>query len=79
MEGLHFDSKLEFSDFCGMTSVLQAHSLTSVTRGLLTNPGKMYWMILFVLFNTEGNFNLSGSHKELLTWHWKLDIGMQII
>ena len=26
---------------------------------------------------TEGNTNLSGPQKELLTWHWKLGVGMQ--
>ena len=28
---------------------------------------------------TEENTNLSGPQKELLTWHWKLGVGMQRI
>ena len=78
--GLQFVSKLEFCDLPGMASMFQVPSF----HFMVDRVGHCSWEDVWRDFicpcvGTEENTNLSGPQKELLTWHWKLGVGMQRI
>ena len=78
--GLHFSSKLESCDLPGMSSVFKVPSLKSTVDKVVQESWEDVWDALICpCVGTDENINLSGPQKELLTWHWKLGVGMQRI
>ena len=78
--GLTFVSKLGVCDLPGMSSVFPATSPHSMTASSESDSWEACWKdFISPCVGTDDNANLSGPQKELLTWHWKLGIGMQRI
>jgi hypothetical protein len=78
--GLHFTSKLDFCDLPGMNTVFKVPSLNSTVDKVVQESWEDVWDTLICpCVGTDENINLSGPQKELLTWHWKLGVGMQRI
>jgi hypothetical protein len=78
--GLQFVSKLEFCDLPGMSSMFQVPSfhpmVDRVDQGSWEDASRDF---ICACVGMEENTNLLGPQKELLTWHWKLGVGMQRI
>jgi hypothetical protein len=78
--GLTFVSKLGICDLPGMSSMFQAFSPHFITDISESDSWEACWKdFIGPCVGTDGNANLSGPQKELLTWHWKLGISMQRI
>ncbi len=76
--GLSFVSGLEFCGLSGVDSMFQFPSSKSTFNTAVHESLDDVWdNIICPCVGTEDNANLSGPQKELLTWHWKLRVGMQ--
>jgi hypothetical protein len=63
-----------------MSSVFKVPSLKSTVDKVVQESWEDVWDALICpCVGTDENINLSGPQKELLTWHWKLVVGMQRI
>ena len=77
---LHFFLNLECCDAPGMTSLFQVSSPHSTVNMIDYTSWEDVWKDpVCPCVGVDENQNLSGPQKELLTWHWKLGIGMQRI
>ncbi len=75
---LQFVSKLKFCDLPGMASMFQVPFFHSMVDRVDHSSWEDVWRdFICPCVGTEENTNLLGPQKELLTWHWKLGVGMQ--
>ena len=78
--GLHFTSKLDFCDLPGMNLVFKVPSQNSTVDKVVQESWEDVWDArICPCVGKDERINLSGPQKELLTWHWKLGVGMQRI
>ena len=78
--GLTFVSRLEFCGLSGVDSMFQFPSSKSTFNTAVHELLDDVWETnICPCIGKEDNANLSGPQKELLTWHWKLGVGMDLI
>ena len=78
--GLQFVSKLEFCDLPGVSSMFQVPLFHYMVDRVDHGSWEDVWRgFICPCIGVEGNTNLSGPQKKLLTWYWKLGVGMQQI
>ena len=78
--GQGFVSKLVFCNLPGMNSMFQVPTFNSTVNQVGKDSWEDVWDDLICpCVGSDQNINLSGPQRELLTWHWKLSVGMQRI